>query len=284
VRITFQDAALAEFGYAGHDQRVKILVPQPGRTLTDLPTGQDWYPRWRALPDHVRPTMRTYTVRAYRAAECQLDVDFVLHGTDGDQSGPLSTWAASAHAGDQVALLGPDRPGIGRLWGAEWSPPRSTTKVLLAGDETALPAISAIVQTIPLPMTGIVLVEVPQADDVLPFALPPGLDVRWLVRKRPGVRNPRGALLEEGVGHALDELRGPPRLEDDWTDPEDGGAQVLWDVPENDAGECEDLYVWMAGEAAVMKRLRRLARREHGLPKSAVACMGYWREGHCEAL
>jgi NADPH-dependent ferric siderophore reductase len=284
VRITFKDAALAAFGYAGYDQRVKVLLPQPGRTLTDLPRGSEWYRQWRQLPDDIRPAMRTYTVRAYRGAEAEVDVDFVLHGHQGGQTGPLSTWAATAQPGDHVALLGPDRAGTGRMWGVEWSPPKTINKVLLAGDETAIPAIAAILEALPAHLTGYVLAEVPEPEDVLGFEAPDHIDVQWLVRRHSHAPSPRGALLEAAARNALDRLRGSTRTRPVWTETDDDETALLWDVPESDRDETEDLYVWMAGEAATMKRLRRLARHEHALPKSTVACMGYWREGQSESL
>jgi NADPH-dependent ferric siderophore reductase len=285
VRVTFKDAALAAFGYAGYDQRVKVLLPQRGRTFDDLPRGDEWYLRWRQLPDDIRPDVRTYTVRAYREAEGELDVDFVLHGHRHDKTdGPLSRWAATAQPGDHVAVLGPDRPGTGRMWGVEWSPPSTIRRVLLAGDETAVPAMAAILEALPAHLTGHVFAEVPEPEDVLGFEASDHVDVQWLVRRHSHAPSPRGALLEAAVRNALARLRGPTATESAWTEVEEDETALLWDVPDSDGDEPEDLYVWMAGEAATMRRLRRLARQEHALPKSTVACMGYWREGRSERV
>jgi len=284
ARVTFGGADLDRFGYAGNDQRVKVLLPQPGRSLADLPTGENWYPRWRSLPEHVRPTMRTYTVRAFRREQRELDVDFVLHGLDDDSPpGPLAMWAAAARAGDEVALLGPDRPGSGRLWGAEWAPPPSARRVLVAGDETAVPAIGAIVEGLPAHASGIVLAEVPTRADVPAWTSPAGVDVRWLVRDGDAERSPRGRLLEQAAERALAAFCDGQAVQDCDTWAEEGPDDaLLWDVPEPLADPPGELYVWMAGEAGVMKRLRRLARQRHALPRSSVACMGYWRQGRPE--
>jgi NADPH-dependent ferric siderophore reductase len=290
VRITFGGADLAGFGHAGHDQRVKILLPRPGRTLDDVPTGSDWYPRWRRLPDAVRPTMRTYTVRAFRPDEHELDVDFVLHGGDGTASGVLSSWAAGARPGDEIGLLGPDRPGAGRLWGAEWAPPAGTARALVLGDETAVPAIGAILDAVPGHLQVTACAEVPDEADVLPWEGPRNARVSWLVRRRPGGESPRGALLEAGLRAALSAMShraapGATGTEPDPEDPDnpdiDPDDALLWDVPVA-AADASQLYVWMAGEAGVMRALRRIARTEFGLPRSAVACMGYWRDGQPE--
>jgi len=285
VRITFSGRELGRFGYAGHDQRVKIMRAQPGRSLADLPTGSDWYTRWRGLPDDVRPIMRTYTVRAYRPHEGEIDVDFVLHGLQDDQPGPISSWAAVARPGDEVALLGPDRPGSGRLWGAEWSPSTAATQVLIAGDETAVPAIGAIVDALPAHRHAIVCAELPLHADVPTWEPMHGAEVRWLVRERDGQTAERGALLEPAFREALATLCGPLQPSPDPDGPTDGADDaLLWDVPESGSADTGQLYVWMAGEAGVMKRLRRIVRNEYAMSRSSFACMGYWRQGQSEPM
>jgi NADPH-dependent ferric siderophore reductase len=44
--------------------------------------------------------------------------------------------------------------------------------------------------------------------------------------------------------------------------------------------DASGLYAWLAGEAGMIKRLRRLMVNDHGVPRTAVAFMGYWRKGH----
>jgi NADPH-dependent ferric siderophore reductase len=287
VRVTFTGPDLAAFGYAGCDQRIKVLLAAPGRTAADLPTGDDWYLRWQALPDDIRPVKRTYTLRALRPEESQVDIDFVLHGLDGEpgSAGPVSTWAARAQPGDRLALLGPDRAGQGRLWGVEWAPPAGATTLLIAGDETAVPAIGAILEALPEGVRTLVCAEIPDEADVPAWTTPPGAEVRWLVRRRAGVQAPRGELLEAAVREWLSGLvRGPAPVVDE-ADPVDAAPDdvLLWDIPEQPSAGADAPYVWLAGEAGVMKTLRRLARREFALPKTAVACMGYWREGAAES-
>jgi NADPH-dependent ferric siderophore reductase len=281
VRLTFSGADLAGFGYGGADQRVKVLLAATGRALEDdLPTGDGWYQQWRALPDEIRPTMRTYTVRAFRPEAAELDVDVVLHGGPGDESaGPVSTWAAGAVVGDRAALLGPDRPGTGRLWGVEWAPPQTARRLVLAGDETALPAIAAILEQLPFDAAADVLVEVPEEGDRISIAAPEQTRLRWLVRHTDRHREPGELLvpaLRELFADATSSTTTAAAV--DTTDDD----ELLWDVPdEADAGQ--EVYVWLAGEAGAMRSLRRIARIEAGLPRESVACMGYWRKGRPEA-
>ncbi|MFR9727649.1 siderophore-interacting protein [Saccharopolyspora sp. MS10] len=277
ARITFTGEQLHRFGTGGDDQRVKLALPRPGRTVADMPSGENWYTRWLELPDEIRPTLRTYTVRAFREREAELDIDFVLHGVEEGHGGPASTWAATAAPGDEVALLGPDRPGTGRMWGCEWSPPSTARQLVLAGDETAVPAMAAIVESLPHDSRGVVCAEVPTAADVQTWRSPRGVEVRWLVRQRAGGTVPHGALLEETVTEVLGEFgsRGGAHsgLED-----VDVDTATLWEVPDSGPASGE-VYGWLAGEAAVIKRLRRILVQEHRVPRTAVAFMGYWREG-----
>ncbi|GAA0528942.1 hypothetical protein GCM10011581_30810 [Saccharopolyspora subtropica] len=278
VRITFTAECLRGFGAGGHDQRIKVVLPCPGRTLADFPTGDDWYQRWLAMPEEIRPHLRTYTVRAFRPQAAELDVDFVLHGGPGGHGGPASSWAAAAAPGDRVGLLGPDRPGTGRMWGCEWAPPPSAERLVLAGDETAVPAVAAIVEALPADSRGIVCLEVPEEHDRQDWAAPEGVEVRWFARHAD---TPHGALLEQGLATALAELHQPPsRPGSAELDDIDVDSGTLWEVPEDDTASSR-LYGWLAGEAGVIKKLRQLLVRDYGIPKQSVAFMGYWRAGRC---
>ncbi|MFP5370136.1 MAG: siderophore-interacting protein, partial [Actinomycetes bacterium] len=141
LRITFTGPAFADLAPNGWDQRIKVLLPVAGRGLQDCPVGDDWYAEWRALPEARRNPMRTYTVRAARPDLREIDVDFVLHGA----TGPASAWAERTTAGDEVVLVGPNARFPGPTGGFEWRPPPAATRLLLAGDETAVPAICSIV-------------------------------------------------------------------------------------------------------------------------------------------
>jgi NADPH-dependent ferric siderophore reductase len=275
LRLTLAGPELTGFGAGGADQRIKLVLSRDGGPVRGLLSdGPGWYQDYCALPDDRRPHLRTYTVRAARPHLGELDVDVVLHGVDDGHAGPAAGWAAAAVAGDPIVLLGPDRPGTGRAWGVEWAPPAAGA-LFLAGDETAVPAISAIVEALPPGRRTIAVLEVPAAGDVLSLAVPPGVEVRWLVR---GARA-RGAALGPAVHAALCELgvaAPAPGVEPEDVDL-DGG--LLWEVPETGADGC---YAWLAGEAGMVKKLRRRLVRDLGVPRTAVAFMGYWRIGASE--
>ena len=291
-RITLAGPELRGFGHSGADQRVKLVLPsdasRPHDSLAPLVSrGEDWYQHWRELPEVARPVMRTYTVRAARPQLGEVDVDVVMHGAGhGGAAGPASRWAASARPGDPLVLVGPDRPGSGRAWGCEWAPPAQARTLLLAGDETAVPAICSVLEQLAPGTRTLALLEVPHEADVLPVATSAGAEVRWLPRQRGGQRHAHGRLLAEAVRSAVGGLvpgapvpSGSPALDD-----VDVDASVLWDVPAApEPAGAAGLYAWLAGEAGMVKELRRHLVRDVGVPRASVAFMGYWRAGRAEA-
>ncbi|MEV0157420.1 siderophore-interacting protein [Micromonospora sp. NPDC050686] len=274
TRVTFTGPDLDRFADNGYDQRIKLVLPLPGERTVRMPAGPDWYARWRALPEHRRNPVRTYTVRAVRPHLAEVVVDLVRHG-DG---GPATRWARRARPGDQIAIVGPDGGYHGEHGGVEFRPP-PTGQLLLAGDETAVPAIAAILERLPLDARGRVLLEVPHADDALPLAAPPGVVLTWLPRGGEGHGSRLVPALAAAAGELLDgatRVPTPPAADIDV----DVDVDVLWEVPAEVAPT--PLYAWLAGEAGVIRALRRHLVGERGLDRRAVAFMGYWRLGRAD--
>lgn len=272
VRLTLTGPELAGFGAAGCDQRFKLVLSRDDAGLDRLRRrGQDWYAEYCAMPGEQRPVIRTYTVRAVRPERAELDVDVVLHGVEDGHAGPAASWAAAAQPGERIVLLGPDRPGSGRPWGVEWAPPPAARTLLLAGDETAVPAVCAILESMaPGSRRVTALLEVPEAGDAMNVALPVGATLRWLPRDGAA----RGSRLVPAVHAALGELgiaAAPTEA------PEEVGDELLWEVPDLDAAS--GCYAWLAGESGVVKTLRRRLVGDLGVPRGSVAFMGYWRQG-----
>jgi NADPH-dependent ferric siderophore reductase len=277
LRVTFTGADLADCAPNGWDQRIKVLLPLPGRGLADCPTSADWYAEWRALPAERRNPIRTYTVRAARPAAREMDVDFVLHGA----TGPASAWAETAAVGDEVALVAPNARFPGPTGGFEWHPPADASCLLVAGDETAVPAICAIVEALPVGPPARVFLEVPTAADILPLAVPAGVEVTWLPRRtdEAAAPAPHGARLSAAVVRAVQELPGGAGPAPHALDDVDVDAEILWEVPEDLPRTTSGPYAWLAGEAGTVKGLRRHLVQETGLDRGSVAFMGYWRLG-----
>jgi NADPH-dependent ferric siderophore reductase len=114
-----------------------------------------------------RRVKRRYTIRHARPDTGEFDLDVLLHG-----HGPGATWGATARPGDAVEFQGPR--GKLELTSADWH--------LLAGDESALPAIAAVCEALPATERALAFIEVGDESDELP--LPPSAQVHW-VHRRP---------------------------------------------------------------------------------------------------
>ncbi|MCV9994739.1 SIP domain-containing protein [Paeniglutamicibacter sp. ZC-3] len=305
-RITLSGADLAHFG-AGDvplDLRIKLMIPptpQPGAAAPETAGHFDslrpgawlnaedaggWYRRWLALPAETRGDMRTYTVRALRAAghrdnrgeHAEIDIDFVLHlRTEGGKlvGGPATVWAAQAQVGDGMLLLGPNAGLCDENYGGIEFRRGAAKRILLAGDETAAPAICSILEALPAGVTGHALIEVPDTGDIQGSSTRSGVSVQWL----PRGSHPHGELLAAAVR----DIVAIPAAGAVMTgaDPEDVDVdeQILWETA---TVSTQPFYAWLAGEAGVIKEMRRYLVRDAGMDRKQVAFMGYWRRGKSE--
>lgn len=210
---------------------VRVLIPPAGRDPVWPVAGGDGRMVWPKDGDALIP--RVYTVRRVDLERGEIAIDVVLHA---GASTPGADWARGARAGDMVGLLG---PGGAAPEPAPW--------MLLAGDETALPAIARVLETLPRETQAVVRVEVQDQAEIQALPSPAGLDLRYLLRgpAEPGC----AALLETAVCDIM--------------------------LPANPA----DIRVFVACEQAEARRIRgRLAAAGLGKDRSMVAA--YWRRGH----
>jgi NADPH-dependent ferric siderophore reductase len=206
----------------------------------------------------------------------RLVVDIVLHDDHhGGDPGPGSAWASRAEVGDRLVVLAPRR---GHPYGGIEFAPGDARRVLLVGDETAVPAIAGILRDLPGDASGTAVLEVPLTADVQDLVAPPGVQVRWLPRDGRVL----GSLLHDAALETLGAAPVAAEVGDDEVDPD------LWETPaysssgEDVAAEPahhDDLYVWIAGESKVVTGLRRVLVKDLGLDRRQVAFMGYWRLG-----
>src|SRR5580693_563104 len=156
------------------DKYAKILFVDPGLGLTppyDLAALRE------SLPPDRQPVTRTYTLRRADPESQELTIDFVVHGDEGI----AAPWAAQAEPGDLLTLSGAGgayHPDPGRDWH------------LLAGDESALPAICSALEALPGDARGIAYLETCDPGEYLDTTPPSGMEVTWLHRPEPG-RRPR---------------------------------------------------------------------------------------------
>jgi NADPH-dependent ferric siderophore reductase len=270
-RLTFTGPEVADMTTVAPDQRIKIFFPRDG-IAPDVPKDGDWYKSWKALPVDERAPMRTYTIRHLRADQCEVDIDFVLHG----ETGPASRWATNARPGDRVQMSAPNRRAQSRIDGYEWKPPAGARHILLMADETALPALAGILEELAqrpdLPRVE-AFVEVPSNEDRIVLSAWESLTLHWLAREdeevRPGalmIEAVRRARLPKGAGNAdlvLEDI--------------DIDANVPWERAAPIEGG--DFYAWIAGESEAVMAIRRFLIKERGLDRTTLNLMGYWRFG-----
>lgn len=212
-RVTLASTELSGFPAHRPAQWVKLFVPTPGSG---------------------KPSGRAYTIRHFRAEPCEMDIDLVLHGC-----GSCSTWAENAMPGARVQIAGP-RVGF-RL-------DPEVSHLLIGGDETALPAIGAILETLPAGLPVAVLAEVPTVADAQLLHSPAEVAITWLPR------DGRAAVAASALGEAM--MRA--------TLPQDTGQ------------------VWFAAEAAVARAVRRHFQLDRAIPRDRLAVSGYWKRGETD--
>lgn len=231
TRVVLGGDGLADFPAGEHtDHYVKFVFPLPGVTY---PEPFDMAAIRADFPRDQWPATRTYTVRSWDPAALELTVDFVIHG-DAGLAGP---WARSVQPGERMFLLGP---------GGGYSPGTDADWHLLAGDESALPAIAASLEQMPSGATVHALVEVTGPEEEQELDLPDGIEVTWLHR---GTERP-GSLLVAAVREL--------------------------DFPSG------QVQAFVHGEAGFVKELRHHLRLERGVTREQLSISGYWRLGHNE--
>ncbi|MGO4471132.1 siderophore-interacting protein [Arthrobacter sp. M-10] len=222
-------------GYANNgfvDRYVKIVFPQPGVEY-ELPL--DLWAIRETMPREQWPYTRTYTVRWVDEAAQELAIDFVVHGDEG-LAGP---WALAAQPGDTLVFTGP---------GGAYNPAPDADWYLFAGDDAALPAIAAAIESLPADAKGHAFLEVDSDADILDVAAPEGVEMRWLLRS--GVPAGSSSILLDALGEA------------EW-------------LP----GRVD---VFAHGERGYMKGLRDIFFKQRGLERSQVSLSGYWAQGRVE--
>ncbi len=196
-----------------------------------------------ALPPEKRPVIRTMTVRRADPAAGELSIDVVVHGDRG-VAGP---WAAAADPGQPVYLMGP---------GGAYAPDPTADWHLLAGDESALPAIAVALEALPADATGKVFIEVPGPEHEIALTAPEGMHVNWIYRGgRPDL------IASDRAGDYA------PLIE--------AVTTARW-LP-------GQVHVFIHGEAqAVMHNLRPYIRKERAVDAKWASISGYWRRGRTE--
>ncbi|PZQ88961.1 MAG: siderophore-interacting protein [Leifsonia xyli] len=221
VRVRLEGQELRGFTSPGADDHIRIFFPDGAPASVD---------ELRAAPS------REYTPLAWDADEGWLDLEFALHGDEG----VAAPWAATAELGTVVGIGGPRGSMVitGRPDG--W---------LLAGDETAVPAIRRFTHLMDAEAVGRILLEVPDSAHELPIVAPAGVVVEQLHRGSA----PAGAALALRLG-TLTAADRPP------------GA----------------VFGFIAAEQSIVRTGRELLLQRWALPNEHIVVKGYWKRGESE--
>jgi NADPH-dependent ferric siderophore reductase len=234
-RISVKHELLKEVGHLAPGAHFKVFIPHVKGTEAVLPDLSSGRPLW---PDEkTKPYIRTYTIRSIDQVKGILDVEFVLHG----DSGPASAWAGSVSVGDYLGI------GIkksGKIYErADW--------YLFAGDDTALPAITAMLEVLPETTTGIALLEVESDADTFQIKTNSAVEIHWLIRN--GKLPERSDLITNAVKNLI--------------------------VPD---AEQKSRRAWIAGEDNMVRAMRKYASAELGLNREELHATVYWKAGVSE--
>ncbi|MEV2228957.1 siderophore-interacting protein [Streptomyces phaeochromogenes] len=272
VRVTFTGPDLHAFASDGQDQSLSLFLPRPGQQTPVMPMeyGDGWRQAWIDTPEDVRAVMRSYTLRALRqdanGATTEIDIDFVLHGTGpgaATPAGPASRWAADARSGDRAALLG---PSVADNTAIRFRPPADADLIVIWADETALPAASAILETLPAGTKARVWLEVPHTGDRVEPTTSADAEITWLVRDEVHAEAP------------TEDPDGTPEADA----PAEATPLALEAIRAAQLPSAQAPYAWIAGEAGCVKALRRHLVREREIDRRRVTFVGYWRRGLSE--
>ena len=217
-RVTLHGPELTGFISLGTDDHVKLLfatTPEEQAVLEDFTPGGN--------SEGPRPAMRDYTPRRYDPVSGELDIDFVLHG-----DGPAATWAEQVQPGQSLYIAGPRGSMI---------VPDMFDSYLLIGDETALPAISRRLESLPAGRRALVVVEIQDDAERQTLESAAYIEVVWVVR----------------------------------------GQQDLVQVVAGLQLPAGELYAWVATESALSRRIRRVLLDDLGINEAAMKAAGYWR-------
>jgi NADPH-dependent ferric siderophore reductase len=195
------------------------------------------------LPAAKQPVTRTLTVRRTDAAAREIAIDVVVHG----EHGAAGQWAATAEPGQAAYLMGP---------AGAYSPDPAADWHLLAGDETALPAIGVALEALPANAIGKAFIEIAGPEDEVPLIAPDGVQITWIYRG----------------GRA--DLIGEDRA---------GDHAPLIEAVKTAAWLPGQVHAFVHGEAqTVMHNLRPYIRKDREVDAKWASISGYWRRGRTE--
>ncbi|WP_395449002.1 SIP domain-containing protein [Aminobacter sp. UC22_36] len=245
----FREATVVDAMYlTPHMKRVRLKAPNLERFASFgglhirmlFPTAAVPDPVWPvrgdnglvSWPDETRrPPARVYTIRRLDVAGGHFDVDFLIH--EGENVG--SNWASNARPGDKVGIMGP----LGR-------PIRPADWYVMGADETGLPAIGRMLESLPVTTMGVAFIEVEDEGERQVIEHGTGIELHWLYRN--GVPGGESNVLADAV------------------------MSVAWPKLGTSFG-------WFAAEADTARCVRDHWRSDLALGRDQTIASAYWTRG-----
>jgi len=224
LRLTFEGDGVRGLVVDGPAASVRLLVPTPGTAELVIP---EWNGNEFLLPDGSRPALRTFTPLRIDDDNGRLDIEVVRH-----PGGAVSEWAECVGPGAPAAISGP---------GTGYEFPRSADHLIVLADETALPAVTQLIDMAPAGLSLEIHVEVVTSAAELDVELRETDSITWHV--------------------AHDEVPGS-RIVD--------VARSLDALPDG-------AFVWAAGEASAMHAIRTHLFDVLGVDRKRATVRGYWK-------
>ncbi|MBX2810048.1 MAG: siderophore-interacting protein [Cellvibrionaceae bacterium] len=223
LRITLGGENLRGFPEAQESGYIKLMFSPEGATdVSDI------------LNKGNKPVLRSYTIRRFDSQSLAMDIDVVAHG----DNGPASRWAQSCQPGSQITINGPGAKKLVDM-NADW--------FFLAGDMTALPAMSVNLEQLPDNARGYAVIEVISPEDQQSLTAPEHMEIHWVINPHPDRPN---QLLPNAV-------KARPWLQ--------GQANI-----------------WLACEFDTMRALRHYFKQTRELAPEAMYASSYWKMGETD--
>ena len=222
---------MSGFASLGHADHVKVFFFADGTPSELPPLG----PNGAQFPPETIWDMREYTPRYRNVAEGWIELDFVLHG-----DGPAASWAAKVEIGDTLVIGGPRGSQVVSL-AFDW--------YLLAGDETALPAIGCRIEELPAGTRAVAVIEIASSAEEQSFKT--AADVTLLYVHRNGAAAGTTTLIHDAIAGA--------------------------DLPKGEA------YAYVAGEVNMSRAVKAHLVEQRGFNPEWVKAAGYWHLGVADA-
>lgn len=233
IRLTLQGDDMKPYEVCTIGVNNKILLPRPGSKEVNLPKFDDETHDWIFPEDHLKPIIRTYTYRGADFEKNQMIVDFVHHG----DNGPASAWAINAKLGEEIGVAM-------KMYKSELYP--ESDWYFLIGDATAIPVLSAIMESLPNDKKGVALIEVPTKEDEQSLTKPENFEVIWIHNSHP-----------------------------------ENGSELAEKAKEFEIPEGEK-FAYVAAEFSTVKELRNYFRKELAWTKDELYAYSYWKAGVAE--